>query len=123
MPPYVKTIAVDLDGTLAQHGRWRGIEHIGDPVPEMARRVKRALAAGHNVVIFTARADPRQPDHERAIEFVKQWCIRHFGVDLRVTAIKSMRMTEFWDDRAVRVGTNTGEPGDLSGTLWAEVDA
>ena len=31
-------IGVDLDGTLATYEEWRGLEHIGDPVPAMKER-------------------------------------------------------------------------------------
>jgi len=33
-------IGVDLDGTLAKYGEWRGVEHIGEPIPPMVDRVK-----------------------------------------------------------------------------------
>ena len=32
-----KWIAVDLDGTLAIYDKWRGRDHIGEPVPEIIR--------------------------------------------------------------------------------------
>lgn len=33
-------IGVDLDGTLAFYDSWRGIDHIGAPIPLMLQRVK-----------------------------------------------------------------------------------
>ena len=36
----IKVIAVDLDGTLAKYEGFHGMEHIGEPVPGMLRRVK-----------------------------------------------------------------------------------
>ena len=36
-------IGVDLDGTLAHYDKWRGVEHIGKPVPVMLERVKKWL--------------------------------------------------------------------------------
>ena len=39
-------IGVDLDGTLAHYEGWKGIEHIGAPVPAMLERVKNWLAEG-----------------------------------------------------------------------------
>jgi hypothetical protein len=50
-------IGVDLDGTLAYYDHWRGAEHIGEPIPAMLERVKRWLADGKDVRIFTARVD------------------------------------------------------------------
>ena len=34
-------IGVDLDGTLAKHDLWVSKHHIGKPVPQMMKRVKR----------------------------------------------------------------------------------
>lgn len=39
-------IGVDLDGTLAYYSGWKGIEHVGDPVPAMINRVRAWLANG-----------------------------------------------------------------------------
>ena len=33
-------IGVDLDGTLAHYDGWKGIEHVGPPIPAMLARVK-----------------------------------------------------------------------------------
>lgn len=98
-------ILVDLDGTLAEYGGWRGPDHIGEPIPAMAFRVRKWLSDGHDVRIFTARATvPEQ------IPAVEAWCERHFGIRLKVTASKDFSTTEIWDDRAVRVRPNKGEP-------------
>jgi hypothetical protein len=48
-------IGVDLDGTLAQYGKWAGIYYIGKPIPLMMARVKKWLAQGKDIRIFTAR--------------------------------------------------------------------
>lgn len=37
-------IGVDLDGTLAEYGGWKGADHIGAPVPAMLARVRAWLA-------------------------------------------------------------------------------
>ena len=50
-------IGVDLDGTLAEYGGWKGPDHIGPPVPKMLERVKSWIAEGRDVRIFTARVD------------------------------------------------------------------
>ena len=39
-------VGVDLDGTLAQYDGWKGVDHIGDPVPKMLERVRNWLADG-----------------------------------------------------------------------------
>lgn len=102
-------IGVDLDGTLAKQEQWQGIDHIGEPIPAMVARVRRWIAAGQEVRIFTARVTW---DDERvqqlAIHYVEEWCKEHIGTVLPVTNVKDMEMIELWDDRAVGVERNTG---------------
>jgi hydroxymethylpyrimidine pyrophosphatase-like HAD family hydrolase len=97
-------IAVDLDGTLAQYGGWKGPDHIGEPVPLMLERVKKWIAEGKEVRIFTARACI--PDQ---IPPVRDW-LRNNGLPyLMVTNVKDFAMIELWDDRCIQVRMNTGE--------------
>jgi len=103
-------IGVDLDGTLAFEDDWRGIEHIGDPIPRMVARVKALIADGEDVRIFTARASRLQTDEERAIAIrcVENWCETHLGKRLPVTNEKDRFLKYFFDDRAIAVESNTG---------------
>ena len=117
-------IGVDLDGTLAEYHGWKGIAHIGAPIPAMVERVKEWVAAGTKVKIFTARVDGGKvalqvsrpgdvydPDAQKVDEIVKHiedWCLQHLGFTLPVTNVKDFAMIELWDDRAVRVEFNTG---------------
>jgi hypothetical protein len=96
-------VAVDLDKTLAHQTTWKGKDHIGEPIPAMVDRVKKWLADGTSVVIFTARAD--KPEH---IPPIREWLKKHLGQALPVTNIKRKEFSEFWDDRAVTVEKNTG---------------
>jgi hypothetical protein len=98
-------IGVDLDGTLAEYHGWRGIEHIGEPVPLMLARVKAWLASGETVKIFTARVC-READAVTA--HIHAWCAIHGLPPLEVTNVKDFGMVELWDDRAVQVAMNTG---------------
>lgn len=98
-------IGVDLDGTLAQYAGFKGPEHIGDPIPEMVARIKEWLSEGKTVKIFTARACVK--DH---IPYVEEWSEKHIGVRLEVTNVKDYGMVQLWDDRAVRVKFNAGQP-------------
>lgn len=109
-------IGVDLDGTLAHYGDWKGPGHIGEPIAPMVDRVKRWLAAGREVRIFTARvwapadnADLCKAAAEAA-EYIAQWCEKHIGVRLPVTCQKDYGMVELWDDRCVQVIANLGIP-------------
>lgn len=106
-------IAVDLDGTLAEYHGWQGIEHIGAPIPVMLNRVKKWLAEGLDVRIFTARVcgnDGRDPEEVRS--HIRRWLVQHLGVELPITNIKDFGMVELWDDRAVQVIPNIGERAD-----------
>lgn len=98
-------IGVDLDGTLAEYGGFKGPDHIGNPIPQMVKRIKQWVAEGKTVKIFTARACV--PDH---IPYVKEWCVKHLGFELEVTNVKDYGMVQLWDDRAVRVMFNAGQP-------------
>lgn len=108
-------IGVDLDGTLAFYDRWRGAEHIGDPIPAMVERVKRWRREGWEVRIFTARVDGGQAsgveemrEVDKVVRVITEWCQKHLGEVLPVTNIKDYGMVELWDDRAVQVEQNTG---------------
>lgn len=118
-------IAVDLDGTLAHYDGWKGIEHIGEPIAPMIARVKRWIAEGQDVRIFTARVDgggvavsmgDSNGEAHRDVAAVRQhiaaWCLKHIGQILPVTNVKDYGMKELWDDRAVQVEFNTGRRMD-----------
>lgn len=102
-------IGVDFDGTLAHYTGWKGheFEAMGPPIPAMMERVKRWLAEGKVVKIFTARAGiPEQ------IPAVRQWLETHGIGHLEITNIKDRFMWQLWDDRAVQVEINTGRRVD-----------
>lgn len=110
-------IAVDLDGTLAHYDKWRGSDHIGEPVPKMVERVKAWLAEGKEVRIFTARVSPQAiklngETLDKVCWPIHQWCFRHLGRQLELTYEKDMAMVQLWDDRCVQVVPNTGERAD-----------
>lgn len=102
-------IGVDLDGTLAYYDGWHGPEHIGAPVPAMLERVKGWLRDRPEVEIriFTARICR---DREAMTALIQDWLEAHGLPRLNVTNVKDFEMLELWDDRAVQVLPNTGEP-------------
>jgi hypothetical protein len=104
-------IGVDLDGTLAEYDGWKGINHIGKPIPKMLERVKAWLLKGETVKIFTARVS-RLNDGFAARRFIENWCLANLGAVLPVTYKKDLAMRELWDDRCVQVIPNTGERAD-----------
>src|ERR1700675_4679229 len=89
-------IGVGLDGTLAQYESWVSPKHIGPPVPKMLERVKRWIAEGREVRIFTARvSDPTQAvDARRAIE---AWLLNNGLPMLSITCCKDFGMSDLWD--------------------------
>jgi hypothetical protein len=105
-------IGVDLDGTLAVYNGWQGPLHIGPPVPRMLARVKKWLAEGKEVRIFTARAfsgGKITEDECRAVRLaIGEWCLKYVGQILQITNVKDYEMIELWDDRAVQVVPNMG---------------
>lgn len=109
-------IGVDLDGTLAVYNGWTDGCPIGAPVPEMVERVKRWIADGKEIRIFTARVFSNIGDEKRQREAAEQlanitaWCLTNIGHKLEVTCVKDYNMDELWDDRCVRVEKNTGKP-------------
>lgn len=118
-------IGVDLDGTLAEYNGWVDENHIGRPVPAMLARVKKWIAEGRDVRIFTARVDGGAAalsmgnpagaafqDVERIRTIIQDWCERHTGKRLPVTNMKDYGMVELWDDRAIQVVMNTGLRAD-----------
>ena len=102
--PKKRWYGVDLDRTLAEHNGWKGVNHIGKPVPKMMERVKKWIDEGINVKIFTARAS-----HPKGIPPVKKWLKENGLPDLEITCIKDMHLVRIYDDRAVQVRSNTGE--------------
>jgi len=102
-------IAVDLDGTLAEYESFKGADVIGKPIPLMVERIRRWLADGYEVRIFTARvSEPNPVMRERCHQAIYDYTKEHIGVGLKATNIKDYAMIEQWDDRAIQVIPNTG---------------
>lgn len=98
-------IGVDLDGTLAEYTAWKGIAHIGKPIPLMVKRVLAWRNSGYTVKIMTARASV--PEGKAPIE---AWLKKHGLPQLEITNQKDFQMIELWDDRAIQVIANRGSP-------------
>ena len=109
-------IGVDLDGTLAECYWGDGCEgydplKIGKPVPVMVFRVQGWLKEGRDVRILTARIAPpieSLGQLYRITRAIQRWCLKHLGIELRVTCMKDRDMIELWDDRAMQVRFNEG---------------
>jgi hypothetical protein len=94
---------VDLDGTLAHWDHGSSIETIGEPVPAMMALVKKMVANGIRVKIFTARAqDPEQ------LPIIRKWLTENGLSDLEITNVKDYAMQRLYDDRCIQVERNSG---------------
>jgi hypothetical protein len=104
-------IGVDFDGTLAHSVDWQGVNdgRVGEPLMPMVDRVRDWLESGLNVRIFTARVGAGS-DVAKHTAAINEFCLEHFGQTLPITAAKDFDMVELWDDRAVQVEHNSGEP-------------
>ncbi len=96
-------IGWDLDGSLAYYDHWRGVEHIGDPIPDSVALVRAQLAEGKDVRIFTARLC-----NKGARKYIRRWCKTFLGKALPITNKKDRYMIELYDDRAFHVVPNEG---------------
>ena len=90
-----------------------GADIIGEPIPSMVERVKRMLAAGKTVKIFTARIHGHGMPligggTEDVVTPIKKWCLKHLGQELEVTNVKDFGMVTLYDDRCIQVEKNTG---------------
>lgn len=100
-------IGFDLDGTLAEHGKYKGPEHIGTMIQRMKEILLECLRQRFRVKIMTARmshADTR--DESRTI--IQDWLEANGLPRLEVTCKKDYKMIRLYDDRAVQVIPNTG---------------
>jgi len=108
-------VGVDFDGTLATWNcpwpeNWRAT---GKPIPRMVKRVKRWIAEGKDVRIFTARMDGYHPKDgpipiHMVRESIEDWCLKYLGVILPVTNRKDYWCEAIYDDRAIQVERDTG---------------
>jgi len=112
---------VDLDGTLATYNGWQGAGNIGEPILLTIERLKKRLANGQDVRIFTARVFPGDPTKMYPDEFelrskeaivarreIQAWCLKHIGVVLPITYQKDFSMVDLEDDRCTQIEPNTG---------------
>ena len=83
---------VYFDCTLAEWHEWTG--DLGEPDPAA-------------IPSFTIDVDAfREAVRQRIL--VQDWCEKHIGCRLPVTALKDCHMSTLLDDRAVQVEPNTG---------------
>lgn len=94
-------IGVDLDGVLAYYDGFKGDDVVGEPIEPMVRQVRKWLAEGREVRIFTAR---------KPHPAIRKFCFDNLGKILPITNVKDHKMQALFDDRAVGMIRNEGEP-------------
>ena len=102
-------VGVDLDGTQAYYDGWKGLEHIGEPIPRMVAYVKFLIANNIPVAHFTARV--ASIDENKVLiakKAIDDWSLKVYGKALPVTAIKDKYMVAYYDDKAYNVKLNKG---------------
>lgn len=98
-------ILFDFDGVLVcSHDS----EFVGRPVDEMIDLVKYYINNSVPVRIFTARSHPANPNWEKDIKEVKDFCKKFFGKQLPVVCSKNPSTVKIYDDRAIQVRRNQG---------------
>lgn len=106
--------AIDFDGSLAHYDHFRGVDHLGDAVPEAVHKVQEARKRGEQVWIHTARISPSDDSFEQGIDatqgfvLLAQWCLQNIGELLPITNIKNRRWKFMMDDRGRELIPNTG---------------
>lgn len=100
-----KSIAVDVDGVLAQYDEWKGLDHIGDPIPGAVKFTK-DLGEHFDVIIFTTRCCEEINGPEKApllVNRVRRWLNKHgFHFDHIWSEKGKPLAVAFIDDRGIR---------------------
>jgi hypothetical protein len=95
---------VDLDGTLAlASDGWPEPDEIGEPIEQVMLWVKRSMANGNKIKIFTARAG-----WDESVPHVEAWLKKHGLGGLEITNVKDMYCDRILDDKAIQVLRNSG---------------
>jgi hypothetical protein len=74
-----KTVAVDVDGVLAKYDGWKGVDHVGDPIPGAVEFTK-ALSEICDVLVYTTRCCEEINKPEKAhllVNRVRTWLDKH----------------------------------------------
>jgi len=95
---------------MVEYHQWGGPGEYGPAIPAMVERVRKWIDKGHEVIIHTSRVSVEHKFENVEIEIDSIYrVLDSVGLPrLKITANKFIRITEFWDDRAVRVERNKG---------------
>ncbi len=107
-------VCLDLDGVLAQYDKWRGVDHIGDPIPGALKFAKQ-MARIAEITIFTSRCAQDVLEGSRITPGqlrirVIEWLEKHkFPYTDVYTGQGKPRAAAFIDDRGVQCSPQTDE--------------
>lgn len=104
----MKTVAIDLDGTLARYDGWKGIEHIGEPLLGARKLCQAIRDAGYRICVFTTRFNTEGTrDITRAKQVVVDWLTLHqIPYDDLWDQVGKPMAVAYIDDRALKVTPN-----------------
>ncbi len=73
--PKDRTVAVDLDGTLAHYDGWKGPEHIGKPLKGAKEFMEWLRDEGYQAVVHTTRMNSKLNNMgvDEAKKFIEEW--------------------------------------------------
>lgn len=100
-------VGFDLDGTLAEHGKYLGPGHIGTMIEPMKEVLLEWIRQGYRVKIMTARMSHAE-SRDEARTIIQDWLEANGLPRLEVTCKKDYKMIRLYDDRAVQVIPNSG---------------
>ena len=102
---FVRTIAVDLDGTLASEaGGWRGFGYIGKPIMSVVRDLRKEKRRGSRIILHTCRVTTLDNKiNSDSLDAIRAWLKKHkIPVDEIWMSLGKPGASEYWDNRAVR---------------------
>jgi len=96
------TIAVDVDGVLAQYTKWYGCDYIGPPIPG-AQGFMASLMERYDVILHTVRVSDVNRDQKAvALHTLRQWLAKNKIPYTAIwTGMGKPLASAYVDDRAV----------------------
>lgn len=98
-----RTIAVDLDKTLASQDSWRGFGHIGKPIPSVVRLLRAEKKRGARIVLFTCRVTNLDNKvYPFSLDTIRTWLKKHkIPIDEIWMGTGKVYASAYIDDRAI----------------------
>lgn len=103
-----RIIAVDMDGTIFDYDHWRGFDHIGKPKWKTIKAMREEKAKGTYIVINSCRvATVDNEIYPHSLDVMRKQ-LKKYNVpyDQLWLGTGKVYANEYWDDRAVFVGSN-----------------